>query len=177
MERDKYTVKQWNDVEDLSALESGEFDLILLDLLGVGRAESADEGFGLLRHIREMSPGQIVIAYSNSDLSLKYQPFFRDADAVFHKTKTDYAEFKREIDRLLDERFSIGFYLGRIERELGDQLAAAPKAREKARVAILTGKSAGLQKYLAKRVDDSRAVDRVLTLVGIAVKVASIWTS
>lgn len=97
-ERDGYTIQQWPDVTDLPALETGEFDLILLDLVGVGLAESADEGFGLLRHIRQTSSAQIVIAYSNADLSLKYQPFFRDADAVLHMTKTDYVEFKRTVD-------------------------------------------------------------------------------
>jgi CheY-like chemotaxis protein len=35
-ERDGYTVTKWDDVHDLAQLESGEFDLILLDLLGVG---------------------------------------------------------------------------------------------------------------------------------------------
>src|SRR4051794_8873496 len=59
-ERDGYTIQQWPDVSDLHALETGEFDLILLDLLGVGSAESSDEGFGLLKHIRQVSPAQIV---------------------------------------------------------------------------------------------------------------------
>jgi CheY-like chemotaxis protein len=127
-ERDGYTIQQWGEVTDLEALETGEYDLILLDLLGVGRAESSDEGFGLLKHIRQTSPAQIVIAYSNADLSLAYQPFFRDADAVLHKSKTDYVEFKRTVDRLLDEHFSLGFYLNRISLELGDHAVSAPKA-------------------------------------------------
>src|SRR4051812_42591458 len=91
-ERDGYTISKWDDVQDLHALETNEFDVILLDLKGVGVQESADEGFGLLKHIREASPAQIVVAYSNADLSLEYQPFFSDADAVLHKTKSDYVE-------------------------------------------------------------------------------------
>src|SRR4051812_29149448 len=62
-ERDGYTIQQWPDVTDhLPALENGQFDLILLDLVGVGQAESKDEGFGILKHIRQTSPAQIVVA-------------------------------------------------------------------------------------------------------------------
>lgn len=44
---------------------------------------------------------------------------------MLYKTKTDYVEFKRTVDRLLAERFSLGFYEGRILAELGDQAASA----------------------------------------------------
>jgi CheY-like chemotaxis protein len=174
-ERDGYTIQQWSDVDDLSALETGEYDVILLDLLGVGRAESSDEGFGVLKHIRAESPAQIVVAYSNSDLSLEYQSFFRDADAVLHKSKADYVEFKRAVDRLLSERFSLGFYLNRISAELGEKRANAPKAIQKAETAILTGDVEPLRRYLSRRIDDTVTVDRVIALAGVAAQVASVW--
>ena len=101
-EGDGYTIRQWTDVESLTELENGTFDIILLDLRGVGRQQSASEGLGLLEHIRATSPAQIVIAYSNSEFSLDDQPFFRNADAVLHKSRSDYAAFKRTVDRLLD---------------------------------------------------------------------------
>jgi CheY-like chemotaxis protein len=174
-ERDGYTVQQWRDIDDLAALETGEYDLILLDLIGVGTAESADEGFGVLKHIRKVSPAQIVIAYSNADLSLAYQPFFRDADAVLHKTQTDYMEFKRTVDRLLNERFSLGFYIDRIYAELGDYGSKVPKVGDKARVAILTGSPQRLQRYLDKFVDDHVTIDRVIALVGTGAQIAGTW--
>jgi CheY-like chemotaxis protein len=176
-ERDGYTIQQWADVKDLATLETGEFDLILLDLIGVGLAESADEGFGLLKHIRATSPAQIVVAYSNSDLSLAYHPFFRDADAVLHKTKTDYVEFKRTVDRLLNDRFSLGFYITRVTAELGEHTTIAPKATEKARRAILTGDIEPLRAYLGKKIDDVVTIDRVIALVSVAISIAGLWKS
>jgi CheY-like chemotaxis protein len=175
--RDGYTIQQWSDVTDLQALEVGKFDLILLDLRGVGRAESSDEGFGLLKHIRETSPAQIVIAYSNSDLSLEYQPFFRNADAVLHKSKTDYVEFKRTVDKLLDERFSLGFYINRIAAELGEHSVSAPKAVNKARTAILTGDIEPLRRYLSRNVEDKVTIDRVIALASVAANIAGLWKS
>lgn len=175
--RDGYTIEQWADVTDLRALETGGFDLILLDLKGVGLRETSDEGFGILKHIRETSPAQIVIAYSNSDLSLAYQPFFRDADAVLHKTQTDYVEFKRTVNLLLDRRFSKGFFLDRVQSELGDLEASAPKAIRKAEKAMLTGNNDGLQRYLRSKVDDAVTIDRVIAVVGAGAQVVSLWKS
>jgi CheY-like chemotaxis protein len=170
-----YTVQQWKDVTDLSALENGDYDLILLDLRGVGRKHSADEGFGILKHIRETAPAQIIIAYSNEDLSLDYQKFFRDADATLHKTKNDYVEYKRTVDSLLERKFSLGFYLDRIGSELGDHASQAPKARKKARSAILSGETESLRRYLTKRIDDTITVDRVIALVAAGAQIASLW--
>ena len=174
-ERDGYTMEKWDDVEDLAALETGKFDVILLDLLGVGRAESADEGFGLLEHIRATNPAQIVVAYSNAEWSLEYQPFFEKADAALHKTQADYVEFKRTVDRLLDQRFSLGFYLTRISTELGESSTA--EALEKAESAILAGEVASLTQYLKNRIADGATVDRVLMLVQAAAGVAGLWKS
>jgi hypothetical protein len=129
-----------------------------------------------LKHIRATSPAQIVIAYSNADLSLQYQPFFRDADAVLHKSKTDYVEFKRTVDGLLDQRFSLGFYVNRIAAELAEHTADAPKAVKKAQTAILTGNVAPLRRYLARTVEDTVTIDRVIALVGVALDVGGIWT-
>ena len=149
----------------------------MLDLKGVGAKESADEGFGVLKHIRETSPSQIVIAYSNSDLSLAYQPFFRDADAVLHKTQTDYVEFKRKVDQLLDQRFSRGFYINRIKRELGEFEANAPKAVKKAERAMVSNRPEALRLYLVKKIDDEVTVDRVIAIVGAGAQIAALWKS
>lgn len=174
--RDGYTIQQWKDVDDLRPLENGDFDLILLDLRGVGSKHSADEGFGLLKHIRKSSPAQIVVAYSNADLSLEYQKFFSDADAVLHKT-TDYVEYKRTIDSLLERRFSLGFYLDRVGSVLGDLAPQAPKARKKARKAILTGESKALRRYLTGRLEDGVTVDRVIAVTAAGAQIAALWKS
>jgi hypothetical protein len=173
--RDGYSIEQWSDVDDLTALEKGAFDIILLDLRGVGAEHSADEGLGILQHLRKVSPAQIVVAYSSADLSLAYQPFFENADAVFHKTQNDYVTYKRTVDDLLDRRFSLGFYLDRIGSELGDQASQAPKVRRKARRALESGDSKALARYLKQRIDDDITIDRVIAIVAAGAQVAALW--
>lgn len=177
--KDGYTITKWNDVKELAQLETASYDLILLDLEGVGRSLSDDQGFGILKHIRATNPTQLVIAYSNQDWSLEYQPFFEEADATLPKTKTDYYEFKRTVDRLLERRFSLDYYVERAQEELQDYSAAAPKARDKVRRAILSGNGERLAKYLNDHVDDRVVVDRVLQVTQIAVQVGQLvqWIS
>ena len=44
--RDGYTLEKWPDITDLPKLESGYFDIVLLDLQGVGREQSKEQGLG-----------------------------------------------------------------------------------------------------------------------------------
>jgi CheY-like chemotaxis protein len=174
--RDGYNIEKWADVRDLPALERGDYDVILLDLHGVGRSLSADQGLGVLAHLDDVNPTQIIIAYSNAEWSVEYQEFFSSADAVLHKTKDDYVVFKRTVDELLDSRFSLGFYVGRIERELAD-VAVSGQVVEKARRAMASGRTDGFKRYLRGHVDDPRTVDRVLAIIQVAIGVAQLWKS
>lgn len=173
--RDGYSIEKWRDVKNLSDLETDNFDLILLDLMGVGRKESSEEGLGLLKHLREACPAQLVVAYSNAEFSLKDHQFFNLADAVLAKT-ADYAEFKRTVDKLLDQRFSLGFYVERIQRELGDYANELPRLPEKATESILSGKMDGLREYL-KRVEDSQLIDRSIRIAQVATMILKIWNA
>ncbi len=172
--RDGYTVERWNRVKELKSLEEGKYDLILLDLHGVGTGESEDHGFGLLKHLREARPAQIVVAYSNAEWSLEYQPFFRDADAVLSK-RADYVEFKRAVDELLDRKFSLGFYVDRVLDVLADY-DLDPRLRRRIEKAILKRRPEPLRAYLGSRVDNVASVDRVLAIVDVAISTADLWT-
>ncbi len=137
--RDGYTIEKWDDVERLEKLENNYFDLILLDIQGVGQSETDEEGFGILKHIRAKSPTQIVIAFSNADWSLKYQEFFDLADRKLAKSQ-DYVEFKRIVDDLLIQRFSLDFYIGKIEKLQNLTQAEKTKIIQAAKSSILNGK-------------------------------------
>ena len=42
-EKDGYAIEKWNDIDDLQKLEKGYYDIILLDIHGVGKEHSADQ--------------------------------------------------------------------------------------------------------------------------------------
>jgi DNA-binding response OmpR family regulator len=172
-DRDEYNIDKWDDIENLSKLENGYYDIILLDIQGVGKSHSEEQGFGILKHLRATTPAQIVIAYSNADWSLKYQDFFDLADSRLDK-RADYVEFKRNVDKLLSDRFSLGFYVGRIENILsgsgldGDDLKIILEKHIKKRN---VGK---LSRYLHTNVADKEKVQIALSVVQTAIAIASI---
>src|SRR5437879_5321258 len=64
-QQEGYTITKWDDVPNLQRLETSEFHVVLLDLKGVGRQFSAAEGAGIIDHIRQTNPAQIIIAYTS----------------------------------------------------------------------------------------------------------------
>jgi CheY-like chemotaxis protein len=165
--KDGYNIEKWDDVKDLPKLESGNFDIILLDIQGVGKEQSKDEGFGILRHLRKVNPAQIIVAYSNADWSLKYQDFFREADATLAKS-SDYVEFKRTVDRLLNDRFSIGFYINRVVALAGSQVSDNSKLRQLTEDAILDRSTIKLESFLKANTEKIEIITATLKIAGAA---------
>ena len=149
---DGYSVEKWDDVVDLNKLENGYYDIILLDIQGVGRNQSEKEGLGILEHVKSVSPAQIIISYSNADWSLKYQEFFNKADYVFHKSD-DYVHYKKKIDEFLKLRFSISFYIDKIVLMTSPYVTDQNKLKKITHKAILSNSPDKLQKFLNKNSD------------------------
>lgn len=173
--KDGYNMTRWKDVTKFSEIEQGKFDVILLDLQGIGKKVSQDQGLGVLRHIKTTRPSQVVVAYSNANWPVEYQPFFDMADRVFAKS-ADYVDFKRAVDELLEEHFDVGFHVSRIEEELATLGVGGWRAKRELGRAIETGDSRRLARLLDKRGVDADSAQVILGLAQLAVGVAQIWT-
>lgn len=169
-----YAIDQWRDVDDLSKLENGSYDIILLDVQGVGKSLSNEQGLGILRHIRSVNPAQIVIAFSGSDYSLKYQDFFKLADATLAKS-ADYVEFQRQVDDLLRERFSMGFYINRIAQIANVMPSERSKLEREARDAIRKREPGRLRAFLKDKVLSKENVEFAVSAAKVAIEVAEKW--
>jgi CheY-like chemotaxis protein len=172
--RDGYTIEKWDDVKRLSELEEGNFDLILLDLSGVGKLESQEEGLGLLKHIRSRCPAQIVIVYSSKPVELRHQDSLKLADAVLSKT-ANYIDFKNEIDRLLQDRFSLGFFVSRIITEASRHKIDREDLRRAAEKAILAKNTKKLDRFLTGTGMNRETIDRILTIADMAIGILKLW--
>ena len=171
--KDGYTLEKWDDVDDLPKLERGFFDIILLDIQGVGNTQSQEQGFGILKHLYEVCPTQIIIAYSNADFSLKYQEFFKLADATLAKSD-DYVHFKRTVDKLLADRFSLGFYVQRVQKILSPHVNDTRKVKGLTEKAILGNNIGKIRTYLEQRVDNKDVINLVLQVIQVAIGIASL---
>lgn len=151
-----YNVEHWKDVDNLDRLERGDFDVILLDIQGVGKKISDDQGAGVLQHLKRKNPSQLVIAYSNADFTMRYQQFFSMADASLEKS-ADYSQFQLQLDDLLKRRFDIDFYCremlvaagkgpAEIER-LMPEIKASIVSADKSKIEALLGDSISVEQF------------------------------
>ncbi|MGM0655943.1 MAG: hypothetical protein ACQETR_11585 [Thermodesulfobacteriota bacterium] len=172
-ENDGYNIDKWDDVVDLQKLESGYFDIIFLDIQGVGLSVSKEQGLGILKHLRKICPTQIIIAYSNADFSLKYQDFFTLANATLSKSD-DYVQFKRKLDNLLADKFSMGFYVTHATEIAKQYTNDIAKLKGMTENALLTRNTAKLKKFLEQKIEDKDIVMMILQVIQIGIGVAAI---
>src|ERR1041385_4826910 len=71
LQKEGYNVSYWPRIEKLKELESGEYDLIILDIAGVtDKTISLTDGAGVLMHLKRRNPAQLIIAYSGQKFDL-----------------------------------------------------------------------------------------------------------
>ena len=100
-----YAIDHWPKVQSLTQLEQGTYDIVVLDIHGVGQEYSADDGLGILEHIKERNPSQLVVAFSGHTFDLAKNRFFRLADDVLGKP-VDATKCKRVIDDLIASKMT-----------------------------------------------------------------------
>ncbi len=120
LQDDGYTIEWWSRVDSrkLQRLESGDFDIVILDIMGVADPElSPSDGLGVLKRIKSVNTKQIVVAFSGQSFDLSKTEFWRLADDVLSKPVT-IIECKELLDRLINERITLTRYWGAISELL-----------------------------------------------------------
>ena len=120
-----YNVEYWNRVKNLGDLESGEYDVIVLDIHGIATPEqSKTGGIGILEHIKRYNPAQLVIAYSSKKYDLNQGAFWRLADDFLGKP-SPLTVCKQKLDDVLASRFSVKYYWSVLKELLQKQEVSA----------------------------------------------------
>ncbi|NHA69914.1 DNA-binding transcriptional response regulator [Phycicoccus flavus] len=175
--RDGYYFERWPEIKNLTQLTDGHFDLILLDLQGVGLNESPDlQGLGILEHVKRSNPAQIVVAYSAQTQRLSANAYLELADAVIDKDSS-YVTYKDLVDKFLLRRATPGYFIEVMNRVLGPDAALVPRAVPKALRVLRGGSPATLRRYLTAKLPDPEQVDRVLTIVSIGTAALQMFAS
>ena len=119
-----YTIDWWPHVDSnrLAQLESGMFDLIILDIQGIAEPGLSDtgDGLGILRRLKEANPAQLVVAFSGREFDLDAVPFWRLADDALRKPVTLIA-CKDKLDTWITESVDPIAQWERIEQQLRDK--------------------------------------------------------
>lgn len=78
-----FTIEHWKDIKNnLNKIEGGDYDIIFLDIAGVGERYSREGAIGILKDIKKCNPAVIVIAFSGQKFDIEQTKFFKLADDV-----------------------------------------------------------------------------------------------
>ena len=118
-----YTIDWWPrvDAPRLAQLESGMFDLIILDIQDIAEPGLSDtgDGLGILRRLKDANPAQMVVAFSGREYDLDAVPFWRLADDALRKPVTIIA-CKDKLDHWITDSVDPITQWRRLEQRLRD---------------------------------------------------------
>lgn len=112
-----YSIDKWDKVVDYGKLESGLYDIIILDIKGVALHISSEDGLGVLESIKQKNPSQIIIAFSQHSYDLSKARFWELADEKIAKP-SDFLKIKKIIDNLIDKKFRPERYISTLHEIL-----------------------------------------------------------
>lgn len=106
LQNEKWHVEHWKDVQSLQVLESGKYDLIFLDIGGVGKLYSPDEeGFGILKRLKKVNPSVMIVSYSGQSFDASKSDFWSLSDGNLSKSSGAIKAMELMED-LLKEKFT-----------------------------------------------------------------------
>jgi DNA-binding response OmpR family regulator len=105
-----YAIDKWSKVTDYNKLQSGVYDIIILDIKGVALHISEEDGLGVLQSIKNYNPAQIIIAYSQHSFDLSKAKFWELADETIAKP-SDFLKMKATIDNIILNQFQPERYI------------------------------------------------------------------
>ncbi|REL37684.1 response regulator [Rhodohalobacter sp. SW132] len=103
--REGYSLEHWEQVKSMKPLHQGEFDILILDIRDIATDISEEDGFGVLKSIKENNPLQIVIAFSAYSYDLSKKKFWDLADDAVDKP-VGFIEMKKVLDNIIFNRFN-----------------------------------------------------------------------
>ena len=120
-----YAVDKWDKVTQgtYGKLESGFYDIIVLDIKGVATELSADDGLGVLESLKKRNPAQIIIAFSQHSYDLSVVRFWQLADEHISKP-SDFLKIKEIIDNLINTKYNPSRYVNAFKHLLSENRIA-----------------------------------------------------
>ena len=154
LQDDGYTIEWWEKVnsQKLHRLENGDFDIIVLDIMGVADKEFSDtDGIGILKRIKSVNKNQIIVAFSGQSYDLSKTEFWKLADDALSKPVT-FIQCKETLDSLIKKHINIINYWNTIKDLLVNSNTAQATINkiEKDIVKVLEGNTSFDEKQFIK---------------------------
>lgn len=173
LKKQGYSIDHWPDVNDLNKLEQGFYDIIILDIGGIGKElDETNEGIAVLKHLKKLNPAQVVVAFSGQSYESAKIPFFQLADQYVPKP-TSAIIWKEIIDDLIKTKITVGHYWDIMRQALWD--AGTSEKAIKDVEAILVKAAKGEQMDLCRTIKKvAGPIENAATIAAIAAKIVAL---
>lgn len=171
-----YNITQWEELDagKIRRVEKGEFDVVILDIVGVApKNVSATDGFGVLEHIKRVNPEQVIIAFSGETFDIKQAGFFEQADDRLLKP-VDLVTVARMLDDVLQQYYNLDHYWKAIYAILHDQGVPQSKIEMLERRltrALVSRQHPDPTTILSSVLNNAETAARIALLIGRAVEI------
>jgi hypothetical protein len=140
-------VEHWTSTDNpsLARLETGFYDLLLLDYSGVGSKYGKAEGLDFLRHLKRVNKSLVILAFTGKTFDSSKADFFRLTDGVIKKDSgiaDTLAEVERHLSRALTPAYQWNAFL--LTLNITDHTSREAKALQKVFSKHITGTKSDL---------------------------------
>lgn len=164
-----FTIEHWPEVKSIDRLERGDFDIIILDITGVAKQFSPDEdGLGVLQHLKDKNPMQILVAFSGQSFDLSKQKFFRLADDTMPKP-VNPLKCKQVLDHLIESRMTVQHMwetLATLLHSEGVSDKQIKKLELQVSSAIANGSATDYELIVGQFVHRAELITKIATIIG-----------
>jgi hypothetical protein len=154
----------------VALIESGAFDIVVLDIGGVAKQWSDEDadGLAILRMIKRSNPGQYVISFSGQKAVHQLGDFWKLSDAQLKKPVVA-EDCKSALDDAMRNRVNVDHYWGRIIAVLREHGADQKSIRQLEKQLVRQGQAhdhseTGIRGLLRRFLANDKAQDLVVTL-------------
>jgi len=177
LRKEGYAIDHWLKVENLHTLEEGQYDIIFLDIQGVALEYTTDDGLGILEHLKEVNPSQIVVAFSAHSYDLSKNRFWRLADDSLNKP-VEATKCKRLIDNLIESKRTPARYWQSVKvllQQQGLNEKEIMRIEDKIVRALEKKNKRGISETFESAVDNADFAVRLVRIVGKIASLLGLW--
>lgn len=123
LQKEGYNIVDYPDIDNIDDFLRKRYHVIILDIQGVGKKLAKDqEGWALLKYIKNESPHIVVIMFTGADWSVtKYKNQVDLADDFIGKD-LEYLDFKSKLDAAIRKAFSSKFHFEIEKRRISSEV-------------------------------------------------------
>lgn len=124
LQRDGYKITQYEDIENIDEFIAKKYDVLILDIQGVGQYVSeTTEGWGILKYLKSSCPHLVVIIFTGADWSIaKYKDLADTADDFISKD-LEFLDFKSKLDSAIRKAFSPKFHFDIFKKHISQEIS------------------------------------------------------